>query len=342
MTTVIRLARNSFLRRWYVAVLAVGTTAAMVGLGLAAGTASAAQPSVGLGTAASFGVLAGSTVTNTGFSNVYGDLGLYPGTSVTGFPPGIVHGTEHITDAAAQKAQADLTTAYNDAVGRNPYTLVTGDLGGQTLVPGVYKGAPSLGLTGTVTLDGQNDPNSVFIFQAPSSTLTTASNSAVALIRGAQACNVFWQVGSSATLGTNTNFVGTILALTSATLDTGATVAGRVLAQNGAVTLDDNAITVPTCNVATTTTTTAPTTTTTAPVGTGSSGSGGVGSGGVGIGAVIPIGAPQTGAGGASHSRDNLLVAFGGLGLAGAGLATGQVIRRRRALLVRDGRRGNE
>ena len=210
----------------------------------------AAQPPVGLGTATPFAVLASSTVTNTGPSVISGDLGLSPGSAVTGFPPGVViNGTEHVADAVALQAQTDLTTAYNDAAGRTPFTVVSTDLGGQTLDPGVYHAASSMGLTGTVTLDAQGDPNAVFIFQM-GSTLTTASNSTVSLINGAQACNVFWQVGSSATLGTNTTFVGSILALTSVAVQTGTTVAGRVLASNGAVTLDTNTITTPTCSAA--------------------------------------------------------------------------------------------
>ena len=211
-------------------------------------SASAAQGPVGLGTATPFAVLAGSTVTNTGPSVISGDLGLSPGSAVTGFPPGVViNGTEHVADAVALQAQTDLTTAYNDAAGRTPFTVVSTDLGGQTLDPGVYHAASSMGLTGTVTLDAHGDPNAVFIFQM-GSTLTTASNSTVSLINGAQACNVFWQVGSSATLGTDTTFVGSILALTSAAVQTGTTVAGRVLASNGAVTLDTNTITTPTCS----------------------------------------------------------------------------------------------
>ncbi|MHB8458173.1 MAG: ice-binding family protein [Acidimicrobiales bacterium] len=230
--------------------------------------ASAAQAPVGLGKAASFAVLAGTTVTNTGSSVVSGDLGVSPGTSITGFPPGVViNGAQHSADTLAGQAQSDLTTAYIDAASRTPANTVSTDLGGQTLSPGVYKAASSLSLTGTVTLNGNGNPNAVFIFQA-GSTLITASNSAVSLTGGTQACNVFWQVGSSATLGTTTTFVGSILALTSVSVQTATTVAGRVLARNGQVSLDDNTITVPTCSApppttTTTTTTTLPTTTTT-------------------------------------------------------------------------------
>ncbi|MEK7109283.1 MAG: ice-binding family protein [Patescibacteria group bacterium] len=206
-----------------------------------------AATAVNLGTAGSFAVLGGSTVTNTGPTVVNGDLGLSPGTSVTGFPPGIVNGVQHVTDAMAAQAQADLVTAYDAAAGQSTgVTTISGDLGGQTLAPGLYKSSSALGLTGTVTLDGQGSPDAVFIFQI-SSALTTASASRVALINGAQACNVFWQIGSSATLGTNSTFVGNILALSSITVNTGASVAGRVLARNGAVTLDTSPINRPTC-----------------------------------------------------------------------------------------------
>jgi hypothetical protein len=203
--------------------------------------AHADEAPVNLGTAANFGVLAGSTVTNTGPTVVNGDVGLSPGTAVTGFPPGTVVGTIHAADAVAAQAQIDLTAAYNDAATRGPAAIVSGDLGGQTLTPGVYNSASSLGVTGTLTLDGQGDPNAVFIIQM-GSTLTTASNSVVRLINRAQAANVFWQVGSSATLGTNSRFSGNILALTSITVTTGVKIFGRALARNGAVTLDTNII----------------------------------------------------------------------------------------------------
>jgi len=250
--------------------LSLGVAAVMVIVGAVGWTvpASAAQPTVGLGTAASFAVLAGSTVTNTGPSIISGNLGLDPGTAVTGFPPGkVIKGTQHVADAVALQAQADLKTAYNDAAGRTPATTES-TLGGKTLAPGVYKATSTLSLTGKVVLNAHGNANAVFIFQVGSS-LLTASSSTVSLAGGAQACNVFWQVGISATLDTNTTFVGTIMALTSAALDTGATVAGRVLARNAEVSLDDNLITVPTCaTTSTTTTSTAGATTTTS---TGSS-----------------------------------------------------------------------
>jgi hypothetical protein len=212
------------------------------------GPAAAAQGGVGLGTATPFAVLAGTTVTNTGPSEISGSIGLSPGTAVVGFPPGHVrNGTIHAADAVALQAENDLTTAYNDAAGRGPVVDQTDrDLGGQTLTPGVYSASTSMGLTGTVTLDAKGDPAAVFIFKA-GSTLLTASSSRVQLIGSAQPCNVFWQVGSSATIGSTTAFVGTVMALTSITLETGATVVGRMLARNGQVSLDTNTITRPTC-----------------------------------------------------------------------------------------------
>ena len=202
--------------------------------------------SVPLGTAAAFAVLAGSAVTNTGSSVIItGDVGLWPGTAVSGFPPGIVTapGTIHDHDAVAQQAQVDLTTAYNSLAGASVTKVLTGtDLGGLTLTPGVYFFATSAQLTGTLTLDAQGKANATWVFQI-GSTLTTASSSVVSIINPGANDNLFWQVGSSATLGTTTDFEGNIVALTSITLDTGATdECGRVLALNGAVTLDSNVI----------------------------------------------------------------------------------------------------
>ena len=212
-------------------------------LALALASSAQAQAPVSLGTADDFAVLGGSTVTNTGPSVINGDLGVSPGTAVTGFPPGTVNGTIHAADAVAAQAQSDLTAAYIDAAGRACQVVLTGqDLGGMTLTHGVYCFSTSAQLTGTLTLDAEGDPNAVFIFQI-GSTLTTASGSNVRLINGAQSCNVVWQVGSSATLETTTRFRGNILALTSNTATTGATVNGRLLARNGAVTLDSNTVT---------------------------------------------------------------------------------------------------
>jgi hypothetical protein len=200
---------------------------------------------INLGTAATFAVLGGSTVTNTGPTNVFGDLGVSPGSSITGFPPGIVHGAIHDNDATAANAQADLTNAYNTAAGKACNVTLTGtDLGGLTLTPGVYCFASSAQLTGTLILNAQGDPNAFFLFQM-GSTLTTASSSDVDVINGGQDANVFWQVGSSATLGTDTAFAGNILALTSITLDTRASIqCGRALARNGAVTMDNNVVSI--------------------------------------------------------------------------------------------------
>jgi uncharacterized repeat protein (TIGR01451 family) len=210
----------------------------------------AAEPTVNLGTSASFAVLAGTTVTNTGSSVINGDLGVWPGLAITGFPPGIVNapGAIHAGDGVALQAQSDLVAAYLDAEGRTPVTqdLTGQDLGGLTLTPGYYHFDTSAQLTGTLTLDAQGDPEAVFIFQI-GSTLTTASNSSVNLINGARFCRVFWQVGSSATLGTTTDFYGHILALTSITANNGATVTGQLMARNGAVTLDSNVITSGVC-----------------------------------------------------------------------------------------------
>jgi Ice-binding-like len=222
-----------------------------------------------LGTAASFAVLAGSTATNTGPTVVTGDLGVSPASAVTGFPPGIVvGGTIHAADAVAAQAQADATVAYNNLAGQACNTNLTGqDLGGQTLAPGVYCFETSAQLTGALTLDGQGNPNAVFIFQI-GSTLTTASAASVLLLNGASACNVFWQVGSSATLGTNTAFVGTLLALVSNTLTTDVTLSGRAIALTGAVTMDTNIVSTAGC-ASTPTTSTATATGTATPTATG-------------------------------------------------------------------------
>jgi Ice-binding-like len=212
----------------------------------------AAQPPVGLGTSGNFAVLAGSAITNTGPSTVNGELGLSPGTAISGFPPGTTNGATHAADAAAAQAQSDLTTAYNDAAGRTPALTVAGDLGGLTLTPGVYTSGSSLGLTGELTLDAQGDPNAVFIFEAGSA-LTTASGSTITLINGAQPCNVFWQIGSSATLGTGSVFAGNILAHTSITMNSAVTVHGRALARIGAVTLINDTISPTHCTTPTST-----------------------------------------------------------------------------------------
>ncbi|MET1073667.1 MAG: ice-binding family protein [Umezawaea sp.] len=254
--------------RWGAAggLVTAAVTLFAVGL-LVTPAAYAATSPVGLGTVASYSVLGGQAVTNTGPSTLGGDLGVSPGTAITGFPPGTTAGATHAGDAQAAQAQSDLVVAYDDAAGRALTASVAGDLVGQTLPDGVYKSTGPIGLSGTLTLDGQGDPSSVFIFQI-ASTLITASASSVVLINGAQACNVYWQVGSSATLGTTSTFVGTILALTSISVTTGTVVEGRALARNGQVSLDDNVFTTPGCDTTPTTTTTDESTTTTEPTST--------------------------------------------------------------------------
>jgi hypothetical protein len=233
------------------AVVAIVAIALVIAIGAIAGrTANAATPTVPLGTAASYSVLAGTpAVTNTGASTIDRDVGIHPAASVTGFPPGIVGGTIHAGDAVALQAKSDLVVAYLNAAGR-PVTANHAALGGLTLVGGVYNaGGATLDLTGTLTLDGQNDPSSVWIFQATSD-LITASSSSVSFVNGGSPCNVFWQVTSSASLGSGSHFVGTILALTSITLDNGVTVTGRALARNGDVTLINDTFTTAACSAA--------------------------------------------------------------------------------------------
>jgi len=197
-----------------------------------------------------FGVLAGSTVTNSGPTVVLGNLGVSPGTAITGFTgiapggPGQVSGTINSANAFALQAQTELTAAYNAAAGAASTATVAGDIGGQTLLAGVYTSTSTLGITGTLTLNAQGNPNAQFIFQIGSA-LTTATGSAVLLINGAKASNVFWQMGSSATLGTTSTFAGNLLALSSISLGTGAVLQGRALARTGAVTLLSNTITAP-------------------------------------------------------------------------------------------------
>lgn len=262
-----RPSHNVGSKRWLVGLglAAVGGVLLVAGLVAAPPEAWAAEAPVGLGTAASFSVLGGQAVTNTGPTVLSHDVGVSPGTAITGFPPGVSLGAEHAADAVAGAAQADVTIAYNDAAGRALTASIEGDLGGLTLTTGVYNASSSIGLTGPLTLDAQGDPTAVWIFQV-GSTLTTASASSVNLINGADPCNVYWQIGSSATLGTDSSFVGTILALTSITVTTSTTVQGRALARNGQVSLDDNVFLTPECEAVQPTTTTT-TTTTTAPGG---------------------------------------------------------------------------
>jgi hypothetical protein len=265
------------------------------------GSASAAiVATVPLATTAEYAVLGGSAVTNTGPSVLDGSLGVSPGTSITGFPPGLVlpPGATNQNNAAAAAAQGDLTAAYVNAAGRPVDATTTSDLANLTLQPGVYSGPSKspLGLSGPLVLDAGGDPSAVFIFQTDS-TLITGSGSTVSLINGAQECNVFWQVGSSATLGTGSTFTGNILALTSITVTTGVTVHGRALARNGAVTLDNDVFTAPTCDL-----TTGATTTT------------GAGTGGPGTGGGSGTGGPGTPGGSSTDT---------GSGTPGTGTGTG-------------------
>ena len=205
-----------------------------------------ANPFLGSG-AAAFSVLGASTVTNTGPSVLTGDLGVYPGTAITGFPPGVVNGTLHAADTVSQQAQDEVATAYTTLAGLPSDTNLTGqDLGGLTLTPGVATFNTSAALTGTVTLDAQGDPDAAFVVQVGTA-LTTATESQVSYINGAQPCHTFWQVGGQATLGTGSSFAGNLLAQTSITAGTATSVTGRLLAGNGAVTLDTNSVTAATC-----------------------------------------------------------------------------------------------
>jgi hypothetical protein len=205
--------------------------------------AAAVNRPVSLGSAANFAILAGSTITNTGPTSITGNVGLSPGTAVTGFLGGLLDVTVHADNGVASQAKSDLAGAYDDAVGRPTTSTIPVELGGTTQTPGVYESpAGTFGITGTVTLDAKGDPGAVFIFKS-ASTLITASGSRVKLINGAQAANVFWQVGSSATLGTYSVLRGNVMALASITVTTGTTVEGRMLARTGAVTLDSDTIT---------------------------------------------------------------------------------------------------
>jgi hypothetical protein len=232
--------------------------------------ASVAQPR--LLSARNFTVIAASAITNTGSTTITGNLAISPkkASSVTGFPPGVVTGAKDEDNAVAIRAQTDLVTTYNDAANATPFKNMSGvNLGGKTLTPGVYHFSSSAQLTGTLILNGQGRSSSVFIFQIGSA-LTTASAARVVLINRASSCNVFWQVTSSATLGTGTSFQGNLIALTSITMTTGATIGvgggvngGRALARNGALTLDTNIIRPPTgvCTTASTTSSTPSTST---------------------------------------------------------------------------------
>ena len=216
--------------------------AALVAL---AGLQRHSQADVILGSSSNFAVLAGAGITITGPTTITGDIGAFPTPSITGLENLTLNGKDHADDAITQQAKIDLVAAYSDVASRLVDATVATELGGTTRTPGVYDSASgTFGITGILKLDALSDSNAVFIFKM-ATTLTTAGSSQVQLINGAQANNVFWQVGSSATLGGASALEGNVLALTSIGLGTGATVDGRVLAENGAVTLDSNIITIP-------------------------------------------------------------------------------------------------
>jgi hypothetical protein len=202
------------------------------------------MPVVALAGASDFAILAGSAITSTGATNITGDLGLSPGTSIGGFPPAILVGTQQINTNLATQGKLDLTAAYNDAAGRTSTDIVTlsGNIGGLTLTPGLYKTTSSLAISsGDLTFDAKGNGNAVFIIQIASS-LTTTSGRKVFLKGGASASNIFWQVGSSATFGTTSVFKGTVMAMQSITFNTGATLDGRALARTGGIVLAGNTI----------------------------------------------------------------------------------------------------
>lgn len=202
------------------------------------------QTTISLAGASNFTILAGSEVTNTGATVITGDIGLSPGTSIGGFPPGILNGTQHINDAMANQAKLDIIDAYNDAASRTSSDAVTlsGNIGGLTLTPGLYFSTSSLAISsGDLTFDAQGDASAIFIIQI-ASTFTTTSGRQVILSGGALASNIFWNVGSSATFGTTSVMKGTVLATESITFNTGATLDGRALTRIGGVTLEGNTI----------------------------------------------------------------------------------------------------
>lgn len=264
--------RTNRIEKWSKAQVIAATTAlAICAITLSTSLAtSAAGPTIRQGTTSTYGVLAATTVTNTGATTISGtagsDIGLSPGSSYTNTGTMTIGGTTHITDSAASIAQTDLVVAYNDLSIPTAVTLTNLDLGGQTLTPGAYASGSSFANSTNLTFDALGDPTAVFIIKAVS-TVITSSASTMTMVNGAQACNVFWQVGSSATLGTNSTFIGHIYALTSITATTGATIYGQLLARNAAVTLDNNTIVNNACitpAVAITATTIQPSTATTA------------------------------------------------------------------------------
>jgi hypothetical protein len=295
------------------AVAVVSSALVVVG----SGVASAAVVPVPLGTAQSFVVLAGTGVTATGPNTLNGDIGTFPNAAITGAGSITVNGTNHGGDGVTQGAKNDLTAAYNVAAGEGPTSPIAADLAGQLLKTGIYNSASQIKLSGALTLDAAGDPNALFVFQAGSD-LIVGPGAVVNLVNGAQACNVFWQVTSSASLDSGASFKGTILALTSITLNAGATVEGRVLARNGDVTLNNNTITAPRC------------TTGVAPQAPSAGGA-------TGVAARAPSGGVSTGDGStyaANSGPDANLVAFIGVGavvVVGGGVLAARSRRRSRA-----------
>ncbi len=242
--TPLRVPHRRALPAW--AASALVTTLAVASAAFTPATALAAGTAVPLGSAATFGVLAGQSVASTGPTRVTGDLGVSPGASITGFPPGTVTGATHAADAASQQAQTDLTTAYDDAAAQPAGANIALDLGGITLTPDVYHASGPISVTGTLTLDAQGDPNAVFVFQLNAG-LTTAPASRIVLANGARSANVFWQVAGSAGLGAGSTFTGDLMALTSISAGTGATIDGRALARTGTVMLSSTTLACPGC-----------------------------------------------------------------------------------------------
>ena len=231
----------------YVALVSMIATSFMV----IAAPAVFAASAVSLGQASNFAVLAGGGITNTGSTSISGDVGTYPTVSLSDTGTVSLSGTYHLGDATSIAAKADLATAYAAAAASAPSTALVTDLGGRTLLPGVYANSTGLGLTGTLTLDAQGNPNAVFIFQTPAN-LNTSAASQINIINGGQACNVFWQVGTTTALGASSNFKGTIMTNSNFTSGPSATVLGRVLSLGGSVALNSDSITKPSCLTPTT------------------------------------------------------------------------------------------